>query len=680
MADVFISYRNTPERRALVQRLANLLRAHAVTVWWDYGLEAGEPYREQILSELAAAGIVAPLWCAESITSEWVLKEAELGKDKLIPARLQKVSPPQAFEGIQAADLIGWDGAVGNPRALAFVRRICDRLKRSAFAPTDFLEELGQLPRLTPLGEVAAPVPPTPAPAHTQLDFWERQWLKFEPSDNLVALTDIAEGAPRIIANQARARIDEIKVKQQREAEEREREAKAQRRLAVIRAEGRVKTGASIVYGSVDDWLPPGSGRSEWFKDIDFGPEMVVVPAGSFLMGSPPTEPGSHLSERPQREIKIAAPFAVSRYAVTTSEWDIAVAAGAVPVVHNRPYLIGITGQRRVGKTTVGNILDDNDIPVIDMQELLEFLLNRPGPLQQKVLDRFGPPLANRDGSISLGALSVIVDQNPIAQLDLGMLVYADVLKELHAQVDALSERDLDNSLAAVIVRRLHEDGWSRQFDETWCVYCDEKELFERAGADDIPDARLRAMMDTKLTQDELVERSDRVIDNTYSLEETRQMVFNTVDDVRRTLSQRTPPNGRNLAHNTGSVTGVSWDAANTYAAWLSKETNRDYRLLSEAEWEYCCRAGRTTIAGAEAWGLQNMQGNVWEWCADPWHADYTGRPADASVWTGAENTSGIVRGGCWCSPADQIRPANRRPYPRRLGSRYVGFRLARAL
>lgn len=342
MADVFISYRNTPERRALVQRLANLLRAHAVTVWWDYGLEAGEPYREQILSELAAAGIVAPLWCAESITSEWVLKEAELGKDKLIPARLQKVSPPQAFEAIQAADLIGWDGAVGNPRALAFVRRICDRLKRSAFAPTDFLEELGQLPRLTPLGEVAAPVPPTPAPAHSQLDFWERQWLKFEPSDNLVALTDIAEGAPRIIANQARARIDEIKVKQQREAEERERQAKAQRRLAVIRAEGRVKTGASIVYGSVDDWLPPGSGRSEWFKDIDFGPEMVVVPAGSFLMGSPPTEPGSHLSERPQCEVEIAAPFAVSRYAVTTSEWDIAVAAGAVHVAHNRPYLIGI--------------------------------------------------------------------------------------------------------------------------------------------------------------------------------------------------------------------------------------------------------------------------------------------------------------------------------------------------
>jgi hypothetical protein len=54
MADVFISYRNSPERRALVRRLAAILRAHEVTVWWDYGLEAGESYRTQITGRVVA--------------------------------------------------------------------------------------------------------------------------------------------------------------------------------------------------------------------------------------------------------------------------------------------------------------------------------------------------------------------------------------------------------------------------------------------------------------------------------------------------------------------------------------------------------------------------------------------------------------------------------------------------
>jgi hypothetical protein len=80
MADVFICYRNTPERRALVRRLAAILRAHEVTVWWDYGLEAGESYRAQITTELANARLVAPLWCEESVNSQWVRMEVELDK------------------------------------------------------------------------------------------------------------------------------------------------------------------------------------------------------------------------------------------------------------------------------------------------------------------------------------------------------------------------------------------------------------------------------------------------------------------------------------------------------------------------------------------------------------------------------------------------------------------------
>ena len=330
MADVFISYRNTPDRRIIVRRLSTILRAHEITVWWDYGLEAGESYRAQITAELANARVVSPLWCAESIQSPWVRMEAELGKDKLVPARLQKVVPPDAFEAIQAADLIGWDGAVGSPRLLEFVRLICKRLGRPAIAPTDMIEDLGQLPAVVPLPEIAATMaPPASQSAGPANDyaFWERQWEKQGPETNVVALRAIAEDAPRYFADQARARIAEIEEEAEhrraqeaaaRDAEARQRAEKERidrERVAQeesYRKEGRIRI--TVGNGNNDQiaWAKPGAG--EPFRDIDIGPELVVIPAGRFMMG----DVGS------QHQVAIEKPFAIARFALTLAEWDAA--------------------------------------------------------------------------------------------------------------------------------------------------------------------------------------------------------------------------------------------------------------------------------------------------------------------------------------------------------------------
>jgi formylglycine-generating enzyme required for sulfatase activity len=311
MADVFISYRNTPERRAIVRRLATILRAYEVTVWWDYGLEAGESYRAQIMTELAGARIVAPLWCAESIRSQWVHMEAEFGKDKPLPARLQKVAPPDVFEAIQSADLIGWDGAVGSPRLQEFVRLVCKRLDRPAVATTDMIEELAELPPVNPLPEVGsgAPMASAPAvvgPAHDYA-FWERQWEKQGAGTNLVVLSAIADEAPRYFADQARIRIAEIETAQRQ----------AQAAVAGNRAEGRIKVNAKISHGAPEGWFKPGGGKAEWFRDLDMGPEMVVVPADEFLMGS-----NDYDREKPPHRVIIKVPFAVGRFPVTFAEWD----------------------------------------------------------------------------------------------------------------------------------------------------------------------------------------------------------------------------------------------------------------------------------------------------------------------------------------------------------------------
>lgn len=163
MADVFLSYRNTPERRAYAMRLSTILRAYQISVWWDHGLAAGESYRTQVTSELAAARIVTPLWCEQSVASKWVLMESELGRDRLVPIRLQRVTPPAEFESIQSADLTEWDGSVLYPRLTAFIANICSRLDKPPTVPSDTLEELSTLPPLPRLPDLLSTSLPPPS-------------------------------------------------------------------------------------------------------------------------------------------------------------------------------------------------------------------------------------------------------------------------------------------------------------------------------------------------------------------------------------------------------------------------------------------------------------------------------------------------------------------------------------
>ena len=170
-------------------------------------------------------------------------------------------------------------------------------------------------------------------------------------------------------------------------------------------------------------------------------------------------------------------------------------------------------------------------------------------------------------------------------------------------------------------------------------------------------------------------------------------------------------------------VEQVSWLEAVEFCDRLSHHTGREYRLPTEAEWEYVCRAGtttpfhcgetittdlanyrgtddeflewsgsygsgpkgrfqkRTTPVGdfpANAFDLNDMHGNVWEWCLDDWHGSYEGAPTDGSAWVNTENDNHyhVLRGGSWGATPGYCRSASR--YVCRAGDRYdvIGFRL----
>ena len=161
----------------------------------------------------------------------------------------------------------------------------------------------------------------------------------------------------------------------------------------------------------------------------------------------------------------------------------------------------------------------------------------------------------------------------------------------------------------------------------------------------------------------------------------------------------------------TSPVHNLSWLDAQQYAKWLSKKTGKAYRLPSEAEWEYAARAGTKTAywwgdavgkgkancknCGGDwnrkrpafvdsfpgnAFGLQGMNGSVWEWVADCWFDSYKGAPADGKARQRKDCQSRVLRGGSWRNDASYARSASRFTYDDDV--RYVlnGFRVARTM
>jgi formylglycine-generating enzyme required for sulfatase activity len=160
-------------------------------------------------------------------------------------------------------------------------------------------------------------------------------------------------------------------------------------------------------------------------------------------------------------------------------------------------------------------------------------------------------------------------------------------------------------------------------------------------------------------------------------------------------------------------VERVSWEDAQKFCQRLSKRTGRNYHLPTETQWEYACRAGTSTpfsfgetlttqVANyngehtfrdeprgiyfhfankggkfpPNAFGLYDMHGNLWEWCADNWLDDYSSTPRDESSYQKHSDPYRVARGGSWHDPPALCRSAARLRVLQTEAEEFIGFRV----
>jgi len=160
-------------------------------------------------------------------------------------------------------------------------------------------------------------------------------------------------------------------------------------------------------------------------------------------------------------------------------------------------------------------------------------------------------------------------------------------------------------------------------------------------------------------------------------------------------------------------IVNVSWEDASAFCSWLARQTSTAFRLPTEAEWEYACRAGSATTFSsgheltpsdanylysetgerigrgertpggtypANVFGICDLHGNVCEWVQDSWHDSYFGAPRDGSPWVDSSSNRRVIRGGAWDYMPRLLRSAWRDALPQGGQRDNLGFRLALTL
>lgn len=329
MADIFLSYSRADRDRAQV--ISKALEAEGFSVWWDKVLRAGQTYDEVTEGMLRDSKVVVVLWSEVSVKSKWVRAEATLGErtSVLVPAMIDDAERPIMFELTQSADLIGWSEDREDPRWRQFIADIRSAVEAAAEIPEE---------------QIQAAV--SSSDANIETTFWTSIKDGSDPADFEAYLERYPEGHFTSLARNrlnnlgsGRSEVTEApapvtppksppppppasahqQTPDKLEAKKAKKKEKNKGGFPIIRI--------LLIFGIL---AAGGFYGSEYFGSVeqeevpvvcDDCPEMVVIPGGSFEMGSRNDEPGHEPWEAPQHTV-VVAPFALARHEVTFDDWQ----------------------------------------------------------------------------------------------------------------------------------------------------------------------------------------------------------------------------------------------------------------------------------------------------------------------------------------------------------------------
>ena len=353
MTDVFISYKR--EDKAYAKVLAERLTRRGLDVWWDVDLLPGDRFTDEVMAVIKRANLAVVLWSERSVQSHWVRAEARSALDRgiLIPARLDDAELPLPFNDVHTFDLRGWRGEPDDPRLAAFVDVVLARLGLVAPPVKSDEEAERRLHRPNAEAELWRSISTKQPPSRAEYAYY----LEHYPDGNFaeiarMRMAELARPAPMKIVAGATAVVVLVGgvfglITQWPEVAEVVVPDRANAPPSIEGDAGEAEPAtptdtagdAEPDVADVADGRALDAARPEDLPDLatftdtladgspcGFCPEMVVIPAGTFTMGSPPDEVGRDDDEGPRREVRVPG-FAIGRYEVTVDQFGAFVDA-----------------------------------------------------------------------------------------------------------------------------------------------------------------------------------------------------------------------------------------------------------------------------------------------------------------------------------------------------------------
>lgn len=195
------------------------------------------------------------------------------------------------------------------------------------------------------------------------------------------------------------------------------------------------------------------------------------------------------------------------------------------------PLVLGITGVIGSGKSLVGRILEDAQVPVIDTDKVVHELLSTDNPTRAAVVERFGTEMQKADGAIDRPKLAKLVFADAESRHALEGIVHPAVRSECRRRIALIK----DQPVAAVLVPLLFEAGINKEYDVIWTIATKLDVLRERLRRrDNLSDEQIDARLNAQWTQERKMAAANLVIDNSGTIADTTTAVLVALDNLKK--------------------------------------------------------------------------------------------------------------------------------------------------